>query len=498
MNTTDSIEFDGKKATVYQNFGHPTLWIKQFPVSQHTNYQAIVEIGGFEISSATPVTVVRNLSTGGEITQSDDGRFYSDQLNRVEIGLRWNKPDLEQTVTVNKTEIIETTSTDLVWKKHRDISEVYEKTVDAVVRVMQSRSDGVAIGCGVVITAQPVRVVTGMSLISLTESEMPLVQITVNTSDGLQSKLYQTKLLGYSDFMDLAILELLDETVTALTTIKMASSCNTGDLVAFVSHAFAVLSTGGYAFGAETISQGIIRGIKVKYGAYPIDYISSDFDTATGDRYGALLNSSGELLGLYHGKEQNTLYPLVSLGGKILKAPAGSVHGSIPFDLINQVSSYIIQQAAISKSNRSADGSADGSDNIVIYPESYLGVETLPIGLYIFNFLRDNNSGKHWNDDGQSDVIGIMVNQIILGSPADAAGLRLFDLLTHISTDGGTTYRELGSLNHQMSLSKEILLSDPGDQICLKYRKYMEYHLIEHQVKITTVLRSNVVSAISY
>ena len=457
----DSVMIEDASITMYQSYGLITVWYKQlYSTKPNHTYTICLDIDGL-----LPKILVVNPFT--DLVINNGNTFASGKLHQIKIGLQWEALPIGTVVKINQMKIIINDELEIKplqfypsWVGHDDLSEIYSNSVDSVVRVMQRRDDGITVGCGVVVCSDPVLILTGYDIVS--DKQPIFIQLTSMTSkpDGYVSKIYDVTLSGYSELFNLAVLS--SDKLPAIKSISIADSALAGESILFVSHAFSTASTGQYLFGAETVSQGIIRNTKVKFGGSPVDMISCDFDTAIGDQYGAVINRRGQLVGLYQQKEQNTIYPSIQLNGVVMEAPSGSVTGLIPYDVIDRIISNIVEYV-------------DSSDEPINVEHAWIGIETIDIGLFIYNYIINIGGGKHWVSD-DVDVIGTMVSN-------EGNIFAYGDILTHVSLDG-IKFMRIGSMNEHTSLSHVVLNSLPGTVIQIKYRKLAEYHDVEHVVDI--------------
>lgn len=199
---------------------------------------------------------------------------------------------------------------------------------------------------------------------------------TVDLNDG---RLFDAELIGSDKATDLAVLKI---TAPGLSQVQIVDSdtLRTGDM------AFAV----GYPLGLDqTLTMGVISGLgRSGLGDAVEDYIQTDAAVNSGNSGGPLLDSRGRLIGI------NT---------SILSGGGGGNDG-IAFAVPTRIMMFVVDQLrATGEVKRGRSGAIVGS-----------------------------LTAKRARDLGLSIVRGAVVDDVMPGSPAEAAGLRRGDIILKI------------------------------------------------------------------
>lgn len=226
-------------------------------------------------------------------------------------------------------------------------------------------------------------------------------KVLVSLSDS--SKEYTAKVIGADSRSDLAVIKIEAQN---LVPISFADSNNVriGDVVFAIGNPFGV---------GESITQGIVSALN-KSGIGINDYenfIQTDASINPGNSGGALVDSRGALIGI------NTA---------ILSRTGGN-HGigfAIPTDMVKKIAKELIEKGSIKR--------------------GFLGVG-----------IQDVSEELKSSYDDKSGAVVISVEP---QSPAEKAGLRVWDLITHINGKKVSSATELRNLIGMLSPDEKVVV----------------------------------------
>ena len=270
-------------------------------------------------------------------------------------------------------------------------AEMFERVVDAVgpavVTVVnkldpQQGFGGEASGSGVVIDAKGY-IVTNNHVVANNSA------LQVIFSDG---RTVNATLVGSDDISDLAVLK-VDGTVPGVATLGDSSKLRPGQMVVAIGSALGDFQ--------NTVTTGVISGLNRKLqrdnGIPMEDLIQTDAAINHGNSGGPLLDLQGEVIGI------NTAVVRASGQGDV----AEGLGFSIPVNTVKTITSQLIAKGRV--------------------PRPYLGVNTrlvMPAMASYFG-LRD--------ESGRLLDHGVVVVSVTPGSPAEAVGLRVGDVVLDIN-----------------------------------------------------------------
>lgn len=227
-------------------------------------------------------------------------------------------------------------------------------------------------GSGVIIDANKGHIVTNYHVIANAK------KIVVTLHDGRKSS---ASIIGGDPKADLAIIKITEKDLTALS-IADSDKLRVGD--------FAVAIGNPYGLG-QSVTSGIISALgRFNLGIEDYeDFIQTDASINPGNSGGALVDLNGSLIGI------NTAI----LGGD------GGGNVGIGFAIPSNMMKDIVKQLI-----------------------NYGHVERGQLGVIVIEM--DRQVAK---PSGAKDYLGATVDNIVYGSPADLAGLRRDDIITHIN-----------------------------------------------------------------
>ena len=218
-------------------------------------------------------------------------------------------------------------------------------------------------------------------------------QVNVELTDG---RSFKAKVVGSDQPSDLAVLKIEGTNLQTLT-LGDSDAVRVGDVVLAVGNPLGV---------GQTVTMGIVsakgRATAAGDGAFE-DFIQTDAPINQGNSGGALVSTSGQLIGI----NSQILTPS---GGNI------GIGFSIPANMAKNVMTQLIEHGAVHRGK--------------------IGVTIQPVTSEIANSL------------GLSQVRGALVNAVEAGSPADKAGVRRGDVITAVN---GESVRSGNDLRNEVS-----------------------------------------------
>ncbi|HTV78971.1 MAG TPA: Do family serine endopeptidase [Steroidobacteraceae bacterium] len=226
-------------------------------------------------------------------------------------------------------------------------------------------------GSGVVLDARKGYVVTNAHVIENAS------EITVTLADGRDMK---AEIVGIDEPTDIAVLKVRP---VRLTQIALGDSTRleVGDFVVAIGNPFGL---------RNSVTSGIVSGLgrsSLDQNGFE-DFIQTDAAINPGNSGGALVNLRGEMVGL-------ATAILARSGGNI------GIGFAIPVDMIRSIADQLEQFGSVKR--------------------GLLGVDTYPVSPDIAQAL------------GLSGAEGALVTQVLLGSPAEQAGIRSGDVIVSIN-----------------------------------------------------------------
>jgi len=190
---------------------------------------------------------------------------------------------------------------------------------------------------------------------------------------------FNAKILGLDPDTDLAV---ITTGLKSLPTLPIANSNNirVGDIVLAIGNPFGI---------GQTVTQGIISATgrdRVGLNTYE-NFIQTDAAINPGNSGGALINSKGEILGI-----NSAIY---SQSGNYL-----GISFAIPINLVLDVVQQIIENGEVIR--------------------GWLGVEGVDLNEQMLQHIGLNN------------IQGVLITDVFDRGPADMAGIKVGDILTHI------------------------------------------------------------------
>src|SRR5437879_6237107 len=236
-------------------------------------------------------------------------------------------------------------------------------------------------GSGVIVDAKAGYVLTNAHVVENAN------EITVTLQDGRDLK---AEVVGSDADSDVAVLKVKPEGLAQVALGDSAKS-EVGDFVVAIGNPFGL---------QHTVTSGIISGLS-RSGINPNgfeDFIQTDASINPGNSGGALVNLRGELIGI------NTAI-LSRTGGNI------GIGFAIPVNMARSVMEQLIKFGSVKRGQ---------------------------LGVSIYSVTPDIAHSL-----GLSSAMGALVSQVVDGSPADKAGIRVGDVITTINGQNVKSNSEL-------------------------------------------------------
>ncbi|HYB63971.1 MAG TPA: Do family serine endopeptidase [Steroidobacteraceae bacterium] len=236
-------------------------------------------------------------------------------------------------------------------------------------------------GSGVIFDARQGYIVTNAHVIENAN------EITVTLQDGRDLK---AEVVGRDQPSDVAVLKVSADGLAQMP-LGDSSRLEVGDFVVAIGNPFGL---------QHTVTSGIVSGLS-RTGINPDgyeDFIQTDASINPGNSGGALVNLRGELIGI------NTEI-LSSTGGNV------GIGFAIPVNMVRSVVAQLIEYGAVRRGQ--------------------LGVSMFTVTPDIAHSL------------GLASAVGALVSQVVEGSPAARAGLRVGDVITAVNGQAVKSNSEL-------------------------------------------------------
>ncbi len=228
-------------------------------------------------------------------------------------------------------------------------------------------------------------------------------KIEVTLHDGRK---LEAKILGLDADSDLAVITTKLNKLPALP-IADGKQIHTGDIVLAIGNPFGI---------GQTVTQGIISATgrdRIGLNTYE-NFIQTDAAINPGNSGGALINTRGEMLGI---------------NSAVYNSHSGNYFGisfAIPSELVLDVVKQIIEHGEVIR--------------------GWLGVEGVDLNAQMLKRI------------GLSNIQGVLITDVFDRGPAEMAGIRVGDILTHINKK---VIRDTRDVLNAVAAGK------PGDQITI-------------------------------
>ena len=264
---------------------------------------------------------------------------------------------------------------------------------------------------------------------------------TVSVTDVGNGKTYSASVVGYNRTKDIAVLQLHGASGLQTASIGNSSNVSVGQDVVGIGNAGGTGGTPSTAGGTVTaLNQSITASDEGDGSSEQLTgLIETNADIQPGDSGGALVDTSGQVLGVITAGSAG--YSFQSSG-----QTSGNQGYAIP---INEATSI---------ANEIEDG--DTSSTVHIGATGFLGITVESSsaqsgsGDFGGGFFGGNSTGG--SNDGGTSTSGAVISEVITSSPAQEAGLASGDVIT--SLDGQT-------VSSPSALTNLMVQHHPGDKV---------------------------------
>ena len=307
-------------------------------------------------------------------------------------------------IAENVNESVVTITTTNTVTMDEDVQNFYRYWGRSLPEEFESKS----LGSGVIVDEDNAYIVTNHHVIFDERNEKPVDQIMVELMD---KRVFKATVVGLDRGTDLAILQIEADNIKAVP-IGDSENVRVGEWVLAIGSPFSESLS-------HTVTAGIISAIgrnNVMRGSDTYqNFIQTDAAINPGNSGGALLNMSGELIGIN---------AAIASGSGRSNAGIGF---AIPSSIVTKVMSDLISKGYVVR--------------------SFLGI-----------YMQDINEDLYDTMDLQSRK-GTIVSDIVEGSPADKSGLESGDVITNFEGKEITNGAELKNLVSSASPGSEITLT---------------------------------------
>ena len=265
---------------------------------------------------------------------------------------------------------------------------------------------------------QQTQVSSGSGVIFSADGYIVTNNHVVETAERIEvlynKKVYAAELVGTDPSTDIAVLKVKETGLPAIT-LGSSASLGVGEWVIAVGNPFSLTST---------VTVGIVsakgRSINVVADKFPIEsFIQTDAAINPGNSGGALVNKSGELVGI------NTA----------ILSRTGSYTGyafAVPVDIVRKVVGDLIRYGIVQK--------------------ALVGGEVVE---YDFR-----NAEKYKLNTDVKEFRGVLLAEVAGNGAARKAGLKPGDIITHIND---------AEINSRSAFEEELSYRSPGDKVTFTY-----------------------------
>lgn len=265
---------------------------------------------------------------------------------------------------------------------------------------------------------QNTRVSSGSGVIFTSDGYIVTNNHVVESAENLQviynKKVYDAELIGTDPSTDLAVLKIKENNLQPIT-LGNSKTVAVGEWVIAVGNPFSLSST---------VTAGIVsakgRRINIVQDKFPIEsFIQTDAAINPGNSGGALVNKSGELIGI------NTA----------IASPTGSYTGyafAVPVDIAKKIVNDLIKFGVVQKALWGGD----------VLDYDYQSAQKYELA----------TNGK--------DFKGVVLSELEKNAAARNSGLKLGDILTKIDDV---------EINSKSEFEEELSYHYPGDKITITY-----------------------------
>lgn len=387
------------------------------PLSQY--YPPIVKPKKTKSQAGKIVALALCCSLMGGAAGAGGFAAYDLLSGRSEVTLPSETAEALNVSAINVGEREDTTVTKVSVDSSRVLSaaEIYAANVNSTVGITTSlkvnlfgrQTEQAASGSGFILTADGY-IVTNYHVIEDAES------IKVTTYDNNS---YDAKLIGYDENNDIAVLK-VEATGLKPVVIGNSDNMNVGDSVVAIGNPLGELTF--------SLTTGVVSALNrsITIDDTPMTLIQTDCAINSGNSGGALFNSHGEVIGITNAK--------YSSSGRNSGSSIDNIGFAIPMNSVTETVTSIIEKGYVEK--------------------VYIGVTVSSYG-----------SGRSSENDQ-----GLIVESVVNDSPAEKAGLKAGDIITHLDGEKLTASADITSMLAKRSAGDVVTLTVIRDGETLKIK----------------------------
>ena len=243
------------------------------------------------------------------------------------------------------------------------------------------------------------------------------IRVTVGSSST-----YDATVVGVDQSADVALLQLRDASNLPTATLADSSTLSVGQEVVAMGNALGRGGAPSVTAGTITaLGQSIVARSDVGPGEHLQNLIRTSASISPGDSGGALVNASGQVIGM------------ITAGANLRASSSTNVGFAIPTDDAR----HVIDQVR----------SGNGGPSVVIGPAGYLGIEAARLDPATASRLGVNQQN------------GVVVSGLLPGGPAEQAGIGTGSVITAVDGDSISSQTELSTLLHRHAPGEQVQVS---------------------------------------
>jgi len=247
-------------------------------------------------------------------------------------------------------------------------------------------------------------------------------QVAVTLPDGRN---FKGKVLGTDPLTDVAVVKVVADKLPA-AALGNSDQLKPGEWAIAIGNPFGL---------NNTVTAGIISAVgrlnAISEGQR-VPYIQTDAAVNPGNSGGPLINAAGQVIGI------NTA---------IRTAPGGGLSFAVPINLAKRIAQQIVSTGQAS--------------------HPFIGVQLMPLTPQLAREINATNSACR-----VPEVNGVLVKEVVSGTPAAAAGIRQCDLILKVANKAVQTPTEvqLAVDRGQVGEPMELTLQRDGEELIVEVR----------------------------
>ena len=341
-----------------------------------------------------------------ELKGTADGKPEAEDLSADKDELPEPWFSLEEAASVSDPDKKALTTVEIV-----DLVSPATLSVHLMGRIAGSEDVEVGAGTGFIITPDGY-IVTNKHVVEYAENDPDTYYVTVTLPDDAGD--VEALIVGTDIQTDIAVLKVDYSEDLPCVTLGSSDSLQTGELVIAIGNALGTLD--------DTVTVGVVSALdrQIKKDGYTIDVIQTDAAINSGNSGGPLINSFGEVIGITN--------------AKMVKDSSEGLGFAIPIDTVKEIIEDIINYGKV-------------------IDRPFLGVSVIKI-----------KDGAYYGV-----TPGVYAAQMVIGGPADQAGIEIGDLILSF---GGVEITETDDIidvrdAHEVGDELEVVVVRDGKELTL-------------------------------